>query len=224
MLSRNNILSLDSPGETTISINFNNREFVEIDLVQVLNIETSESKTPIFGFENQSFHSVLSGKRVITGQIVIKKSSQEAIINTIYNDNDEKLNDSLKKRLLSKIDTIYELLDNKLDELKIASAGEKIAQVTEDYIIQQKNKFAPELIMAEISNRVSSISQMNNKTIKDLLDIGHQYPIKLKIKNNNSNLIVNDVHFLSKSTSIDINQEDIDDVYNFIGNVEKFGG
>lgn len=220
MLSSNKILNIDSPSNTTISINFNGREFVEIDLVQAIEYQITENRMPIYGFGNQNYHSVLSGKRIANGKIVIKKSSQEAILNTIYNDNEEKLKDGIKNKILTKIDIIYELFDNKIDEIRMASAGANINEITEDYLLQQKNKFAPELVMEEISNRINSIKQLKHKNFTDLLSFGDEYPIRLKIESDVSTVIIEDVRFISKTNITDIHQEDIDDIYEFIGNVE----
>ncbi|MGL5709828.1 MAG: hypothetical protein ACRCW9_03180 [Cetobacterium sp.] len=223
MINSNKILNIDRPHETKILINYSDREFIEVDLVQLANLEISETKKPVFGFEQRNFHSVLSGKRMATGTLVIKKSSQETIINTIYAATDEKLDEAIKSSVLSKVDTIYELLDNKLDQIRMMTAGEKINEVTEEFLEQQRAKFAPELLIEEINNRVSKIKNMKQKNFADLLSLGHDNPISIKIQNDSGDIIISDVHFLSKNTSVDINQEDIDDVYSFIGNIKELG-
>lgn len=217
----NKTLIVSSPVNATISIRIDKEQFIELDLVQAINVELTESRKPIYGFENQNYHSVLAGKRIVSGTIIIKRYSFDSIIAKIKAKQTDTLKESIIEEIKNKVKTVYELLDNKLDEIKLEThyPGNNQTSYNEDYLIQQKNKFGAETVIKEISERTETINNVSDLKISNLFDLAEKYEISLKLNTDGIPLIIKDINFISKDTSIEINREDIDDRYQFFGNL-----
>lgn len=68
------LIELMTPKSTTIKINGNT-----LELVQYFGYKIEENKRPVFGFNNQSFSNTISGKKIASGKIGLKKTTIDAI-------------------------------------------------------------------------------------------------------------------------------------------------
>lgn len=221
MVNRNELLLVDSPVDTQIYIKIDDFDKIQLDLVQVLQLQSSESRKPIYGYKNLHYHTVLAGKRIVSGTIIIKKHCFDSITSTIRTMQFKNLDELVEDKVRSKIQTIYELLDDKIETVDEAfNPSLNQTQYTKEYLLQQKNKFGADIVFSEINTRSASLKQSSVDDLNDLFDLAEKYKVTLIIKTGEKEFIIENVNFINKDTEININSSDIDDAYQFIGNLK----
>lgn len=233
MLATGELIELKSPDNVTLKISYNGTVY-DLLVVQAISYRIDESKKPIYGFHDRHYHKVLAGKAIASGSIAIKKYSKDALIGIIKANDHASLRSMVAKSVSDKVDLIYELISSDLSVVKANSASSK-----DSYAIKAK-KFAKSALLIEVAKRVKKITeQLDAKTVyeDDLLVYGNNnFEMKLLIKFDEQSeyymesgqdddepantVVFTNLQFISKQTNVVAGQTSIDDVYEFIANVE----
>ena len=240
MLGFDELIELKNPQNTNIKISYDSKVY-DLLVVQSISYRIDESKKPIYGFNDRRFHKVLSGKAIASGLITIKKYSKDALISLIKSTDTISLRKNVSEAIKNRADLIYELVSGDIKTAKeLANADYAVGTV----LRYNKNlqKFGKTILLAETAKRVAQLKALDdtkNAVFEDfLLRIGHEAEIKLIINLNDQEeneylsptaiedirpktLVFENLHFISKQTSIDSGSSSIDDTYEFIANVEK---
>lgn len=186
-----------------------------LPLTQVVSYKIEENKKPIYGYNKKDFNTMIRGKTIVSGHIVIKKSMKD-IIGTLIK---AKSYDFSWVTPKEKIDLIYKLqLKNREDE------KDKL-NVWYDQILQTYTSI-------QNSYKTSSIDTKND-TFLDMSYGDNEIELKINfniLQTNNGSyeinmkesgdmIIVKNVHFISREGEISISKDSIDEVYTFVGNL-----
>lgn len=234
MIATGELIELKNPDNVSLKIGYNGIVH-DLLIVQAISYRIDESKKPIYGFHDRHYHKVLSGKAIASGTIAIKKYSKDALIGIIKSTEKESLRLQVARSIKAKVDLIYELISN---DLSVATANS--TNSTDSYDTKLK-KFGKSALMIEVAKRVKELSsskENNNVSYEDeLLRYGNNnFEMKLYIKLDDESeyflenpqeddaphntIVFTNLQFISKQTSIIAGQTSIDDVYEFIANVE----
>ena len=233
MLATGELIELKSPDNVTLKISYNGIIY-DLLVVQAISYRIDESKKPIYGFHDRHYHKVLAGKAIASGSIAIKKYSKDALIGIIKTNDKASLRSMVAASVKAKVDLIYELISSDLSVLK-ANATDK----TDSDSIKSK-KFAKSALLIEVAKRVEKITKhldSNPVYEDDLLVYGNNnFEMKLLIKFDEQSeyymtsgqnddepantVVFTNLQFISKQTNVVAGQTSIDDVYEFIANVE----
>lgn len=209
------------PKNTKIIFNIDNKEEIVGNAV-VANLEEINEKIPVYSYNSSIYKKYLQGKRLITGVIALRKVTVSTFLsimkkNTIDNYINSEI-DGYKKQLkeLEKIRInvpveLIRVLKNRINRLN------KILDEDNGYIKYMQNERNEFL---EIDNLLYYIENQNNgntnsnNTAKITIQFNNMYENGPKIK-------IKDVLFVKKQTDINVDKNDIFEVYNFIGNPDN---
>ena len=209
------------PKNTKIIFNIDNKEEIVGNAV-VANLEEINEKIPVYSYNSSIYKKYLQGKRLITGVIALRKVTVSTFLsimkkNTVDNYINSEI-DGYKKQLkeLEKIRInvpveLIRVLKNRINRLN------KILDEDNGYIKYMQNECNEFL---EIDNLLYYIENQNNgntnsnNTAKITIQFNNMYENGPKIK-------IKDVLFVKKQTDINVDKNDIFEVYNFIGNPDN---
>lgn len=209
------------PKNTKIIFNIDNKEEIVGNAV-VANLEEINEKIPVYSYNSSIYKKYLQGKRLITGVIALRKVTVSTFLsimkkNTVDNYINSEI-DGYKKQLkeLEKIRInvpveLIRVLKNRINRLN------KILDEDNGYIKYMQNERNEFL---EIDNLLYYIENQNNgntnsnNTAKITIQFNNMYENGPKIK-------IKDVLFVKKQTDINVDKNDIFEVYNFIGNPDN---
>lgn len=209
------------PKNTKIIFNIDNKEEIVGNAV-VANLEEINEKIPVYSYNSSIYKKYLQGKRLITGVIALRKVTVSTFLSIMKkNAVDNYINseiDGYKKQLkeLEKIRInvpveLIRVLKNRINRLN------KILDEDNGYIKYKQNERNEFL---EIDNLLYYIENQNkgntngNNTAKITIQFNNMYENGPKIK-------IKDVLFVKKQTDINVDKNDIFEVYNFIGNPDN---
>lgn len=233
MLATGELIELKSPDNVTLKISYNGTIY-DLLVVQGISYRIDESKKPIYGFHDRHYHKVLAGKAIASGSIAIKKYSKDALIGIIKANDHASLRSMVAASVSAKVDLIYELISSNLSVVK-ANATDN----TDSNAIKSK-KFAKSALLIEVAKRVKKITEQldadavyeddllvygnNNFEMKLLIKFDEQseyyMPSSQKDDEPANTVVFTNLQFISKQTNVVAGQTSIDDVYEFIANVE----
>ena len=233
MLATGELIELKSPDNVTLKISYNGTIY-DLLIVQAISYRIDESKKPIYGFHDRHYHKVLAGKAIASGSIAIKKYSKDALIGIIKANDHASLRSMVAESVKAKVDLIYELISSDLNVVKANATNN-----TDSEAIKSK-KFAKSALLIEVAKRVKKITEhldSNPVYEDDLLVYGNNnFEMKLLIKFDEQSeyymtsgqkddepantVVFTNLQFISKQTNVVAGQTSIDDVYEFIANVE----
>ena len=233
MLATGELIELKSPDNVTLKISYNGIIY-DLLVVQAISYRIDESKKPIYGFHDRHYHKVLAGKAIASGSIAIKKYSKDALIGIIKTNDKASLRSMVAESVKAKVDLIYELISSDLSVLKANATN------NEDSKEIKSKKFAKSALLIEVAKRVEKITKhldSNPVYEDDLLVYGNNnFEMKLLIKFDEQSeyymtsgqnddepantVVFTNLQFISKQTNVVAGQTSIDDVYEFIANVE----
>ena len=233
MLATGELIELKSPDNVTLKISYNGIIY-DLLVVQAISYRIDESKKPIYGFHDRHYHKVLAGKAIASGSIAIKKYSKDALLGIIKANDKASLRSMVAESVKAKVDLIYELISSDLNVVKANATNKKDSDPI------KSKKFAKSALLIEVAKRVEKIAKHHDaKTVyeDDLLVYGNNnFEMKLLIKfdeqseyymtsgqNNDepaNTVVFTNLQFISKQTNVVAGQTSIDDVYEFIANVE----
>lgn len=235
MLSNEEMINLKNPSNVTIKIGEDDH-FNDILIVQQFQYRIDETKKPNYGFSRRHYHNVLAGKAIASGTIAIKKHSKDALLGLMKATEQKSLATVVASAIKAKLDLIYELMSGDFDSYSKSAESTTYDSTTKDMSVMKK--FGKSILAAEVANRMTNYSK-NDSSIKEdeLLRIGHNTNIKICIDFSDKNsylssdvfdtqktstiLTFNNVQFVSKEASIVVGDNDIDEIYSFIANVEE---
>lgn len=209
------------PKNTKIIFNIDNGEEIVGNAV-VANLEEINEKIPVYSYNSSIYKKYLQGKRLITGVIALRKVTVSTFLsimkkNTVDNYINSEI-DGYKKQLkeLEKIRTnvpveLIRVLKNRINRLN------KMLDEDNGYIEYKQNERNEFL---EIDNLLYYIENQNNgntngnNTAKITIQFNNMYENGPRIK-------IKDVLFVKKQTDINVDKNDIFEVYNFIGNPDN---
>ena len=233
MLATGELIELKSPDNVTLKISYNGLIY-DLLVVQAISYRIDESKKPIYGFHDRHYHKVLAGKAIASGSIAIKKYSKDALIGIIKVNDKASLRSMVAESVKAKVDLIYELISSDLSVVKANATDSKDSDPI------KSKKFAKSALLIEVAKRVKKITeQLDSNPVyeDDLLVYGNNnFEMKLLIKFDEQSeyymtsgqdndepantVIFTNLQFISKQTNVVAGQTSIDDVYEFIANVE----
>ena len=233
MLATGELIELKSPDNVTLKISYNGIIY-DLLVVQSISYRIDESKKPIYGFHDRHYHKVLAGKAIASGSIAIKKYSKDALIGIIKANDNASLRSMVAASVKAKVDLIYELISSDLSVVKANATKNKDSEEI------KSKKFAKSALLIEVAKRVKKITEhLDSKPVyeDDLLVYGNNnFEMKLLIKFDEQSeyymtsgqkddepantVVFTNLQFISKQTNVVAGQTSIDDVYEFIANVE----
>ena len=188
-----------------------------LPLTQVVSYRIEENKKPIYGFNKKDFTTMIRGKTIVSGHIIIKKQMKD-IVGRFKNNKD------------FMVQSTTELVNQKIAYVSRIKNSNVI--VNADNKITKKMAFDDwqENIMDTYTKLIEKLKpeDVNNDSF---LDMGFDDNVELKInfnilKDNNIDyenssdiLTVTNVHFMSREGEISIAKDSIDEVYTFVGNL-----
>ena len=235
MLANEELIKLKNPKNVSIKIGEDDN-FHDVLIVQQFQYRIDETKKPNYGFSRRHYHNVLAGKAIASGTIVIKKHSKDALLGLMKATEQKTLVATIASSIKSKLDLIYELMAG--DFNTYSSKADSTSYDTDTKDTNVLKKFGKSILAAEVANRMTNYAGHDSSIKEDeLLRMGHSTNIKISVdfsdknsflsnkvfkKNPVSNfLIFDNVQFVSKEASIVVGDNDIDEVYSFIANVEE---
>ena len=209
------------PKNTKIIFDIDNNEEIVGNAV-VANLEEINEKIPVYSYNSSIYKKYLQGKRLITGVIALRKVTVSTFLSIMKKHTvDNYINseiDGYKKQLkeLEKIRInvpveLIKVLKNRINRLY------KMLDEDNGYIEYKQNERNEFL---EIDNLLYYIENQNkgntngNNTAKITIQFNNMYENGPKIK-------IKDVLFVKKQTDINVDKNDIFEVYNFIGNPDN---
>lgn len=209
------------PKNTKIIFDIDNNEEIVGNAV-VANLEEINEKIPVYSYNSSIYKKYLQGKRLITGVIALRKVTVSTFLSIMKKHTvDNYINseiDGYKKQLkeLEKIRInvpveLIRVLKNRINRLY------KMLDEDNGYIEYKQNERNEFL---EIDNLLYYIENQNkgntngNNTAKITIQFNNMYENGPKIK-------IKDVLFVKKQTDINVDKNDIFEVYNFIGNPDN---
>lgn len=233
MLATGELIELKSPDNVTLKISYNGTIY-DLLVVQGISYRIDESKKPIYGFHDRHYHKVLAGKAIASGSIAIKKYSKDALIGIIKANDHASLRSMVAESVKAKVDLIYELISSNLSVVKANATNN-----TDSDAIKSK-KFAKSALLIEVAKRVKKITEQldadavyeddllvygnNNFEMKLLIKFDEQSEYYMPFGQNDdepaNTVVFTNLQFISKQTNVVAGQTSIDDVYEFIANVE----
>jgi predicted nuclease with TOPRIM domain len=204
-----------------LSLDKNNKSIVANSVV--MNIEESNEKIPVYSYNSDLYKKYLNGKKIITGFIALRKVTVSAFLNLFKT---EIINEQLSTKIsdleysiseLKKINTQTTEIINliKTFEVELSDLNKKIN--SEDYKYEEIFKNNAELSEELKNDNLLYYIDKNYKSNTSDLELEIVYEGNL----NNPTLKIYDVLFTKKQTEININKNDIIEIYQFIGNPSK---
>jgi predicted nuclease with TOPRIM domain len=204
-----------------LSLDKNNKSIVANSVV--MNIEESNEKIPVYSYNSDLYKKYLNGKKIITGFIALRKVTVSAFLNLFKT---EIINEKLSTKIsdleysiseLKKINTQTSEIINliKTFETELSELNQKIN--SEDYKYEEIFKNNAELSEELKNDNLLYYIDKNYKSNTSDLELEIVYEGNL----NNPTLKIYDVLFTKKQTEININKNDIIEIYQFIGNPSK---
>lgn len=204
-----------------LSLDKNNKSIVANSVV--MNIEESNEKIPVYSYNSDLYKKYLNGKKIITGFIALRKVTVSAFLNLFKT---EIINEKLSTKIsyleysiseLKKINTQTAEIINliKTFETELSELNQKIN--SEDYKYEEIFKNNAELSEELKNDNLLYYIDKNYKSNTSDLELEIVYEGNL----NNPTLKIYDVLFTKKQTEININKNDIIEIYQFIGNPSK---
>lgn len=219
LFSDNNFYA--NPKSTKIYFNYGtDKDYEEIvGNAVVANIEETNEKIPVYSYNSSTYQKYLQGKRIITGVIALRKITvatflsllKRTITDTVYaNEKADILNQINELNKITsdggaKPTALIMMLRNKLSELE--------TKRTSNYSLYSENDrkmLGKDDLLYYIEN-ANKDNQIGGNTAKIRIEFQNSYEEGPKIK-------IKDVLFIKKQTEINIDKNDIFEVYNFIGN------
>ena len=212
-----------SPKTTSINLKINNST-VKVGNAIVCNLEESNSKIPVYSYNSSTFSKFLSGKRVVTGALALRKTTISQIISAINvsllsNIRDEKLNELSEEsdKIGFYLTNTSEFNDNisttKLLEAKISELTEQINQIND---VEEDSLF--KLLSINDTNGVPLFKLEGYGTV-DLLNYSGNTTIELEVYfSDNIQTTIKDILFIKKVSEINVGRTDIVEMFQFIGN------
>lgn len=209
------------PKNTKIIFDIDNNEEIVGNAV-VANLEEINEKIPVYSYNSSIYKKYLQGKRLITGVIalrkvtvstflsIMKKHTVDTYINSEIDGYKKQLKELEKIRINVPVELIR-VLKNRINRLH------KMLDEDNGYIEYKQNERNEFL---EIDNLLYYIENQNkgdtngNNTAKITIQFNNMYENGPKIK-------IKDVLFVKKQTDINVDKNDIFEVYNFIGNPDN---
>lgn len=210
------------PKNTKIIFDINNGEEIVGNAV-VANLEEINEKIPVYSYNSSIYKKYLQGKRLITGVIalrkvtvstflsIMKKNKANEYINTKIDNYKSQLKELEKIRINVPVELIR-VLKNRINRL-----SKLLNENDNNYIQYVQNEYNEFL---EIDNLLYYIENKNNgsvngnNTAKITIQFNNMYDSGPMIK-------IKDVLFIKKQTDINVDKNDIFEVYNFIGNPDN---
>ena len=204
-----------------LSLDKNNKSIVANSVV--MNIEESNEKIPVYSYNSDLYKKYLNGKKIITGFIALRKVTVSAFLNLFKT---EIINEKLSTKIsdleysiseLKKINTQTAEIINliKTFETELSELNQKIN--SEDYKYEEIFKNNAELSEELKNDNLLYYIDKNYKSNTSDLELEIVYEGNL----NNPTLKIYDVLFTKKQTEININKNDIIEIYQFMGNPSK---
>lgn len=204
-----------------LSLDKNNKSIVANSVV--MNIEESNEKIPVYSYNSDLYKKYLNGKKIITGFIALRKVTVSAFLNLFKT---EIINEKLSTKIsdleysiseLKKINTQTAEIINliKTFETELSELNQKIN--SEDYKYEEIFKNNAELSEELKNDNLLYYIDKNYKSNTSDLELEIVYEGNL----NNPTLKIYNVLFTKKQTEININKNDIIEIYQFIGNPSK---
>lgn len=147
-------------------------------LVQTCNNRFTNSKVPIYSFNNEEFKQVAKGKKLVEGLIVIKQIDLNILKqNFITNNNDNKLKEyketikelheykSNDENFIKKINTIEETIK---EMIKNESKNEKTSK---EILNNEKFEITLQSVDNDNDNSIRTIKEINFTEVSENLDI-----------------------------------------------------
>lgn len=214
----NNIDFYAKPQATKIHFNFGDSDEIVGNAV-VANLEEINEKIPIYSYNSSTFQKYLQGKRMVSGVIMLRKVTVANFLSLIKH-----------KKAVSKGEDELLLLKNNLKELQKISGQRpvELIRVIENKITKLNNFVNGEYDFNEYSRDLSKTNKNNDSLLYYIENAnngetnGHNIA-KINIIFNNMygngpQTNIKDVLFVKKQTEINIDKNDIFEIYSFIGN------
>lgn len=185
----------------------------------IANIEETNEKIPVYSYNSSIYQKYLQGKRIITGVIALRKITVAQFLSLIKRDisdtiyQNEKLEIQTQINELKKITSdnnskpiaLIKMLENKLNELE--------TKKTKDYSLYSENdrKMLEKTDLLYYIENANMDNKPNGNTAKIRIEFKNSYDAGPTIK-------IKDILFIKKQVEINVDKNDIFEVYNFIGN------
>ena len=219
------------PMNTKIYLTIDNQTIVGNSVV--MNLEESNEKIPVYSYNSDLYVKHLNGKKIITGYIALRKVTISMFLSLIKVTGDlerfeqelaqaksnlSELNNIANDELTSEDDKQYRLLRN-IYLNKIRDIEDTIFNLNR---IKDEGEAGD---MFEIDSNVSEILKNDNLLYYSDMYKDKEITMKVVFEGNLQNQIigVKDLLFVKKQTEINIQKNDIVEVYQFIGN-PAYGG
>lgn len=188
----------------------------------VMNLEESNEKIPIYSYNSDLYKKYLNGKKIITGYIAMRKVTISSFLSLFKK---TEINNELSKKIQD-LEYVLEELNKTnpiTDEVKIMIESFK----KELNILKEKSNndiYEEDLYI----NNIELSEELKNDNLLYYIDKNYNsgksdISIKIVFEGNLNSPVLNiyDVLLVKKQTEININKNDIIEIYQFIGNPDK---
>ncbi|MGL4998592.1 MAG: hypothetical protein ACRC5T_06435 [Cetobacterium sp.] len=191
------------PKMTELTISFGGKS-VTIGNAVTLNVEHSNEKIPVYSYNSDTFAKYLNGKDVITGALALRKTTVDSFISLIVEKENENIMEVEGAKIETKVETVNGLINSTEDPGEINFLLNKIKALRFD----TSKTYAREIAKDKGLLYYSDISTKNNARIT----------ITYKDNMLEEQDSIYDILFTKKNSDISVNNNDIIEVYQFIGN------
>lgn len=189
----------------------------------VMNIEETNEKIPVYSYNSDIYAKHLNGKKIITGYIALRKITISAFLSLIgylkeiksYQEEIDEINFAIKE--LEKVENGNLIFSSLINEYKI-ELNHLITKQNELAMMTDDERFME--VFRECSDEKRTEFLENDKLL--YYSDNSNEPIEISVvyegNFNNPRLDITDVLFVKKQTEINIDKNDVIEIYQFIGN------
>lgn len=204
-----------------LKLNKSNKSIVGNSVV--MNIEESNEKIPVYSYNSDLYKKYLNGKKIITGLIALRKVTISAFLNLFKN---EEINQNFllrKQELTLAIEELEKLIDKKSATINsiITYYKKELSKLMEEEAqgLHKENIYKNSAELSEELKDDNLLYYIDKNFKNNQSDI--EFEIVYEGDLNNPTLKIYDVLLTKKQTEINIDKNDIIEVYQFIGNPNK---
>ena len=211
---------------------------VRIGNSTVFNVTESNDKIPIYGYNSDKYKKFLNGKKIVSGMMALRKVTIDTFLAISVENQVNNIKESTKIDLslqITQIEKILEDLDNAqiddtLDNSYIVFLNDTLKNLNEAMVaLNDTNSTYKDIkiFFTKFPNLMKSSYTLTNTQTESLLYYkeinGFKDDIRIDVTfegaHTDLTLKIEDILFLKKETEINVNQNDIFEVYSFIGNI-----
>jgi hypothetical protein len=195
----------------------------------VFNMEESNSKIPVYSYNSGTFAKYLSGKKIVTGSIALRRTTSSEIAAILYRKGTETQREALKLTLTeqnSVIDDIIAIEEEygvdaseikDLQALKASNSATLLILDSDDWTSLQDLEDSNGNSLFTLDNSFDAGGQLlyhtNSASLSDV-----SFQINFKGGKTDETVTINNILFVKKTTELNIGRADVIDVFQFIGN------